>query len=332
MHATYFDGTTARAHAVQLSIEDGRLVIRGEDLDRRDPLGAVDFGDTLGSSRRIIRLNGGASCEVTDVAGLTELLSAHGLSSSRVSQWETSGRWAAGALIGVVLLGILAYQFGLPLLARSAADRLPESALESLSNQIARVLDSSVFSPSSLPETRMHAISSRFAALELPPGSAIGLDIVFRSAGAIGANAMALPSGRVFVTDELVALTPDDRMILAVIAHEAGHVKGRHGLRNIIQSSLVGILVTWYLGDVSALGAAAPAAVLNAKYSRDLEREADAYAVQVLRLNNMPVSLLADALDLIDEAHGNRPSNSSALAYLSSHPATSERLTWIRQQ
>ena len=108
----------------------------------------------------------------------------------------------------------------------------------------------------------------------------------------------------IFVTDALVEMTTDDRLLMAVLAHEAGHVHKRHGLRQIIQSTIMGALVTWYIGDVSALGAAAPTALLQAKYSRDLEREADAYAADVLTLNGMPASVLADALEALERTLG----------------------------
>ena len=215
-------------------------------------------------------------------------------------------------------------------MARSAADKMPVSALDSLSFQLQRALDRTVFSPTKVSGERRQALVAAFDRLTLPEGMKGRLQLLFRNAESLGANAMALPSGAVFVTDDLVALTSDDRVLIAVIAHEAGHVDKRHGLRQIIQSSVVGVLVTWYLGDISAVGAAAPAALLKAKYSRDLEREADAYAARVLRMNGMSPSLLADALELIEKSHGRR-GGSGAVSYLSTHPATDERLAWIRQ-
>ncbi len=48
---------------------------------------------------------------------------------------------------------------------------------------------------------------------------------------AVGANAFALPSGIVVMTDELVELAKTDDELVAVLAHEIGHVRGRHALR-----------------------------------------------------------------------------------------------------
>lgn len=328
MRATYFDGRTARAHIVDLSIEGDTVVLAGEGVDRRHTIGAVEITAAPGSTPRVLRFVDGASCEVPDGIEFDAMFATHGLATDRVSAWERSWKLALGSLAIVVVSGVLLYQFGLPFVARKAADNLPASALDTLSFQIQRVLDRTVFSPTKIPGTRMVPLLTMFDRLTLPEGVRGRLQLNFRRAENLGANAMALPSGAVFVTDEFVELTKDDRVIIAVIAHEAGHVDKRHGLRQIIQSSVVGILVTWYLGDVSALGAAAPAALLNAKYSRDLEREADAYAAQVLKMNGIPVTLLADALELLEKSHGRGGSDS----YLSSHPATSERLAWIRQQ
>ena len=64
-----------------------------------------------------------------------------------------------------------------------------------------------------------------------------------RSAPQIGANAFALPSGIIVVTDELVALSEDDDELAAVIAHELGHVHHRHIMRTVIQNSAAALLV-----------------------------------------------------------------------------------------
>jgi predicted Zn-dependent protease len=91
------------------------------------------------------------------------------------------------------------------------------------------------------------------------------------------------------------------------------------------------LIVTWFVGDVSALAAAAPTALLQARYSRDLEREADDHAIRVLRRNRISTSHLAAILERLAQAHGDDGGRGSALDYVSSHPATSERLARLRQ-
>ena len=327
----YYDGLTARAHAVTLSIDIDMLVVQGHGIERRDPIGALQVMDAIGESPRIIRFVGGASCEVTDRDGLAALLAGHGLAHDSVAAWDRSWRVVLGGLVFVAVLAFVTYRFGLPALARTTADRLPASALDTLSSQMQGVLERTVFAETKIPHARQIALTDAFRKLRLPSGTARRLQITFKRSESLGANAIALPSGAIFVTDGLVEMTEDDRLIVAVLAHEAGHVHRRHGLRQIIQSTIMGGLVTWYIGDVSALGAAAPTALLQAKYSRDLEREADAYAADVLRLNGLPVSVLADALEALERTHGGR-GEAGALAYLSSHPATTERMSALRDK
>ena len=126
--------------------------------------------------------------------------------------------------------------------------------------------------------------------------------------------------------DELITSIGDDQQILAVFAHELGHAHGRHGLQLLLQSSAVGAFWTIYVGDISNLLAAAPAAVVQARYSQDLEQQADDYGAALLEHNGMSPALLADALKKLAESH----SGSSKGGYLSSHPSTDKRMRHLR--
>ena len=57
-----------------------------------------------------------------------------------------------------------------------------------------------------------------------------GSVLLFRDGGKFGANAFALPSGKIIVTDQLASLLNDEQ-IVGVLAHELGHVVYRHGMR-----------------------------------------------------------------------------------------------------
>jgi Zn-dependent protease with chaperone function len=223
---------------------------------------------------------------------------------------------------------IAGYVYGIPMLARVAADHMPLAITESLDRSTLAALDRDVFQPSEIAPARQQEIRSKFGALKMPAGSTATYRLEFRKSDEIGANAMALPLGTIVVTDGLAALARDNREILGVLAHEAGHVDGKHGLRGILQSSLMGMVVAWFLGDVSSIAAAAPAALLEANYSRDLEREADAFAMDVLKDNGIPLRHLADMLRRLESASG-ASGMSSALRYLSTHPATDERIAQL---
>lgn len=322
----YFNGREARPHPVTIAIDQGTAAITGEGIDRREPLAALQISEVLGNAPRLVRFADGAFCEVTDGDGLGRLLAEHGIVPGRVSQWEGSLAWIVAGGVAFILVLILGYVYGVPILAKAVADRVPAVATSALSSQVLAALDQQVFTPSAVPQPRQQTLEAAFERLELPSrGGRDAYQLVFRKSDLLGANALALPSGTIVVTDRLVELARDDREILGVIAHEAGHVDHRHGLRNVLQNSMVGLVVAWFIGDVSTIAAAAPAALLEASYSRDLEREADAYAVQVLRANDIPVRHLADMLRRLDAESGQGDA-SGAFGYLSSHPATAERL------
>jgi hypothetical protein len=59
----------------------------------------------------------------------------------------------------------------------------------------------------------------------------------------------------------------------------------------------------------------------------DFEREADAYAIETLERNGIPPSHLASILERMTKGD----SEGGVLAYVSSHPATAERLAALRK-
>jgi predicted Zn-dependent protease len=147
----------------------------------------------------------------------------------------------------------------------------------------------------------------------------------FRASPVIGPNAFALPSGIIVVTDELVKLSRNDREVLAVLAHELGHVRYRHTMRHLLQGSATALIIAGVTGDIASttsLAAAAPALLLQTKYSRDYEREADRYAIELLQKAGIGPSHFAAILARME----NKPGKPGALpTFLSSHPPTQER-------
>lgn len=93
----------------------------------------------------------------------------------------------------------------------------------------------------------------------------------FRKNPVIGANAFALPGGYMLITDELIDLANNNDEIVAVLAHELGHVKGRHALRQTLQGTVSGFIIIAITGDVSSIASGLPALMMNISYSRELE-------------------------------------------------------------
>jgi hypothetical protein len=327
VQANYFDGRSTRVRVVDLSVVGEVLIVSGADVSLQVPFAQVGVDERLGRAPRRLRFPGGAFCEVRDLDALDTLLAAAAHRDGWVDRMQ---RHLQGILVSMAMCAVLviaAYKWGLPWAAAEGARRLPPTVGKTLSVHAMKILDGEFLLPSSIPDARRKDLSAEFHGLRMPPGGTPDSVLLFRRSPQLGANAFTLPDGTIVVLDDLITSLGDDGQIMAVLAHELGHAHGHHSLQLLLQSSAVGAFWAFYIGDVSNLLAAAPAAVLQAKYSQSLEQQADDYAAALLLQNGMSPALLADALRKIAAAH----SGSSSGGYLSSHPPTDERMRHLRQ-
>jgi Zn-dependent protease with chaperone function len=326
LHANYFDGRSTRIRAVNLSVVGEDLIIAGEDINFRIPFAQVEVDERLGRAPRRLRLTNGTFCEVRDLDALDTLLSSAAHRDGWVDRMQRHVQFVLFSIVACVVLAIVAYKWGLPWAAAKGAHSLPPAVGKTLSVQTLKLLDGKILMPSKIADERRRALSAKFHALRLPEGGTPDSELLFRGSPQLEANAFTLPDGTIIVLDDLLTSIGDDPQTLAVFAHELGHAHGRHGLQLLLQSSAIGAFWTLYIGDISNLLAAAPAAMVQAKYSQELESQADDYAARLLMHNGMSPALLADALEKLAESH----SGSSKGGYLSSHPSTDERLRHLR--
>lgn len=334
----YFDGRSARRHTVSLELQGDVLRIVGDALERSEALADIKIPAPLGDTPRLILFTDGARCEVADRAGFDALMQTSGRAPSLVARMEARWTYAVASLLVTLALIAAAYVWGLPYAARVAAERIPESVLAMMDGQFLKTFDGRLLQPTKLSPARQQALVSRLRAMRWPEGAAKPERILFRSAPHIGPNAFALPGGTVVMLDELVALSQNDEEILAVLAHEMGHVTERHALRQMLQASVVGLAMAWYVGDVSTILAAAPSALLETRYSRDFERRADDFAARTLALNGIPAARLGEMLTKLEEAYADKThtkkeeGQANWMDYLSTHPATEERIRALKEQ
>ncbi|HVL75649.1 MAG TPA: M48 family metallopeptidase [Noviherbaspirillum sp.] len=335
IHATYFDGRSSRRHPVTVLFHKGVVAIEGENLRRSVRLRQVRISEPLARAPRILTLPDGAYLESRD-AKLDKYLRRNGYRESWVVRWQRNWPASLAALAGLVLLLASGYQWGLPWAADELAQRLPRTIEVKIGEGQLEMLDAGYMEPSRLPPSRQQDLRDAFASLKTPTGQAIPYRLEFRSSR-IGPHAFALPNGVIVMTDQMVEMAPDDHAVLAVLAHELGHLERRHSLRRLLQAAGVGVAVNVYLGDVSSLLALAPAVLLDQGYSRDFEREADRYAIDMMRANGLPLSPIAQLFERLgtpddddDRAPHSRSGRSAVIDYLSSHPSDAERIATLR--
>jgi Zn-dependent protease with chaperone function len=206
----------------------------------------------------------------------------------------------------VLAVGWAGFQYGVPVAARHIAERLPSDTLDRVSAELLANLDRHRFAPSGLPRERQQELQARFAeSMDLYPD--LRLRVLFRRGGdVIGANAFALPDGTMIFTDEIVQLAERDEELLAVLAHEVGHIAERHSLRSVVQGALLGFAYLLITGDSSAsadvlLGL--PMLMATLSYSRKHEREADAFSAAVLDKQGIDRQAFVDLMHRLANSH-----------------------------
>jgi len=338
--AYYYDGQTSTRHTVRLRFQEKQLVIEGESFRHEHPLKTLKLDAPIGQLARTLRLADGGNCQISDTDFINALEEILGSSfQNLVHRLENSLKYALLALVTTVLLVVGFIQYGIPALAKVAAFSLPRETELLIGGETLELLERFYFEPSKVSGERKHQLQAQFDAVVADVDPAENYRLQFRASKKLGANALALPGNTVVVTDGLVDLVEDDLEFATVMAHEIGHLQQRHALRQALQSMGTGLVVAAITGDITSItsvAAAIPTALVEAGFSRDMEREADDSAAKWLKQRGLPVSLFAGFLQRLEADHYKQHpdlkdnSQKGVGDYFSTHPATEERIARLK--
>lgn len=332
----FHDGLMAEVHAVGLDYERsdaaGTLVIRTLDGMELARWPAADLYAVHGRKDELrLGANGkptGARVVVRgreDVARVLATLPV--LTEKRRQQTGREVRLAVTATVALAAV-IGAYLYGVPLLASRIVGLVPPAWEQSLGETVAQQMEASLSESGGLevcdpdPDSLANRAIARFGAAALEgTGSPFELDIkVVRSDIP---NAFALPGGQVFFFSALLEQAETQDEFAGVLAHEVGHVAHRHGMEQLISTAGTGALIGFILGDMTGISVAAGlgATIIDARFSRDAERQADAFAARAAERMDFNPAGLADLINRV----GADDEFARALALLSTHPLTDDR-------
>jgi predicted Zn-dependent protease len=250
--------------------------------------------------------------------------------------------WSAVLVAGLacVVLVVVAWMWGIPWLAQTVVALVPASVERRLGDSALQTFETTLLKPSALPAAQQAEIRQRFdlaMAKAFPSGQPQqAYQLHFRSSDAahLGPNAFALPGGHLVLTDELVKLLKDQPdTIVGVLAHEWGHVQHQHGLRMVVQTTLLASLVSVVVGDVSGLIVAVPAVLSEQAYSREVERQADQAAVNIMRRSGISSTAMGVFFERIAQWRSQKQANTGIdlPIALSSHPSDQERVKFFKE-
>jgi predicted Zn-dependent protease len=141
-------------------------------------------------------------------------------------------------------------------------------------------------------------------------------------------NAFALPGGQIFITEGLLRRLHTEAQVAGVLGHETGHVVHRHTAEQLAKSQLgqllgaaAGVAADDGSGRTQAV-AAMVSQVVQLRYGRQDESEADRYGVDAMAEAGYDPRAMLEVLQILkDASQGPRPPE-----FLSSHPLPETRI------
>lgn len=330
---TFYDGVTSAGKRGTIHLDDaGFLRVRTDEREYSYLLRRVSISDRLGNTARLFEFPNGESAEALDNDAVDAMLLHSSKRNNWISRWEMNRQLVLVSIVGLVLSVFVVIEYGVPWGARHLASSLPASVDNAITEQTLYALDNALLQPSKTDVETQARLQNQFQLLTEGLSDKHRFTLLFRSGKAIGPNAFALPGGTIVLLDELIAIAENDDEIISVLAHEIGHVTERHGLRSVIQDSAVVLLIGALTGDVlstSSLAALFPVLLVESKYSREFEREADEHAMKMMQHHGIALSAFPNILERMTHSHER---GDPIPGFLSSHPATEERAERFRDK
>jgi beta-barrel assembly-enhancing protease len=147
-----------------------------------------------------------------------------------------------------------------------------------------------------------------------------------------GVNAFAAPGGFVHITRGALGLIKSEAELAAVLGHEIGHVAHKHTVDAIRKANAERLVSEAALADrgpfLDSFVNLAYDSVLEGKFDRNDELDADRFSVAITQKLGYASSTLADFLTRLAERNKDMPQRNGLFA---SHPETTERIEKVRQ-
>lgn len=311
----WFKGDSAHCKDMEFLLDDGLLIFNSADgVNYAIPLSDMKCESDTDARGTIWRLPDG-SLMLSDDASLQPGKQGGWFSNTARSTARAIG---LGIMVAVVLGWLLLS--GIPALAVYAVDWVPEKAEQRLGKVVLDSLQARKKTDVTVDLSRRKQIEAKFQVMKDAAGMADahltfvpGLD-----------NAVAFPGRNLAICDRLMAHLDDDQ-VLAILAHELGHIKYRHSTRRIVAHGFYNVLLSLFAPDRTTADMAnlmMSQSVVMA-HSRDAERAADQFAFDLLKQTGRSPAAFAKAMEKLADVY---KLDRKPTAYASTHPSVAERI------
>ena len=154
-------------------------------------------------------------------------------------------------------------------------------------------------------------------------------------------NAFALPGGIVAIHSGLLLRAESPEEIIGVLAHEIAHVTRQHGVRKMIETLGLYAILGALFGDTEGLMAVLvenSGALLNLKFSRDFERDADEQGWATMLAGDINPRGMIEMFQKLEKEHEDPKKKAGVMGkletpdFLSTHPGVKTRIDHLEEK
>jgi predicted Zn-dependent protease len=229
--------------------------------------------------------------------------------------------------LGLAVLLVSLYLWGIPLLSALAASRVPVAWEESLGRSVVESLAPARMRCSETDQALF--LQEIVEALSAPlPERPYTFRVVVLDSPEV--NALAVPGGGIVVFRGLLEKAETPEELAGVLAHEMQHILHRHSTRMLLENASLGFLLGVILGDAgSAAGIGKEGAGLlgTLRYGRQFEEQADEEGMRLLLAAGVNPGGLISFFEKIEKEEGR---TAGIPAYFSTHPSPESRLKKLK--
>ena len=142
-------------------------------------------------------------------------------------------------------------------------------------------------------------------------------------------NAFAVPGGYLYFYTGLIKVLDNEAEFIGVMAHEMAHVARRHSTAQLTKAYGIDLLLSMLLGKYNnqwvEIASGLASGLLELKFSRDDEFEADKYAVRYTYVTDWDARGVADFFEKMDN-------QTPIPVFLSTHPADKDRIAAVKKE
>ncbi|PHQ90002.1 MAG: hypothetical protein COB42_05805 [Sulfurimonas sp.] len=334
----WYPKESSQQYDSSLHIKENRFTLYVEGtLKYENELSTLTISNRLGNVQRKIRLEDGSVFSTDDNDGVDLLYNQRNTFKSIIHVFESRLSFVLISLLVILAFSFSFFKWGIPFISEKIAYSLPAKTNILISTNTMKILDEYIFKETKIPHDKQENIRNhvykKFSILN--EDKKLNYKIHFRllkDGNKSLANAMALPSGDIILTDRFVELCENQDEMDSVILHEIGHVAKRHTLQMIIEGTFISVITMMVVGDTNALGdlgIGLGSLLISSNYSKHHESEADMYAFKKMLLFDIDPNSFSSIMQRITSDYQVSVSlnkEDTLMSYFSSHPTTKKRI------